>query len=57
MLRTVMWLHYLYTAVALALIAAGLIMWRQSSPPTTLLTDTPPAHRSASGSSGRNTAE
>jgi len=51
MLRSVIWLHYVYAAVALALIAAGVEVRKQSLFSSSPLTDTPPAPQSAPGSS------
>ena len=32
LLRTVMWLHYFYAAIALGLIICGLMLWRNENP-------------------------
>jgi hypothetical protein len=36
MLRVIVWPHYLYGAIALALIAAGFLLWRDENRPETL---------------------
>ena len=49
MLRLVIWPHYLYGAVALVLVVAGLALRHENSGP---LRDRQPVRRSAQGSSG-----